>query len=582
VRTTYGWARPLATGAMLFLAASRAGAQQLHDYGVKKEFNVRIRMRDGIRLSADIYRPDAPGKFPVVLSRTPYDNSNAGQVTQGTYFAERGYVYIVQDSRGRLDSEGDFTPLVAEAKDGHDTIEWAGVQPWSNGRIGTIGGSYGGWNQWFAAEQGSTYLKAMVSIVTPPDPFLNVPYQNGAFLLGMVDWMILVDSRSMQNLKANDLPSLYKHLPVSTTDEAAGRHSSWWKTWIQHNTYDEYWKALSYQDKYAKVKAPILHITGWYDDDQLGNTMNYVAMLKQGGSPEARANQRLLIGPWPHAVNSTRKLGDVDFGPDAVIDIRGTYLSWFDCHLKQTGCEKWGGTTPVRIFVMGDNKWRDEREWPLARAKPTPYYFHSAGKANGPVGDGTLSPTAPGAEPQDHYRYDPNDPTPFVLSPGALQLGTTEDQRSVETRSDLLVFTTEPLATDVEVTGPIKVKLFAASNALDTDWTGKLVDVHPDGYAQRVLDGIIRARFRESYEHPTLLTPGKPAEYTIDLWSTSNVFKKGHRIRLEIASAAFPKFSRNLNTGGPNEASTAIKVAEQTIYHDAQHPSHVLLPIVPR
>jgi putative CocE/NonD family hydrolase len=471
---------------------------------------------------------------------------------------------------------------VNEGKDGYDTIEWAASQPWSTGRIGTIGGSYGGWNQWLAAVEEPEHLKAMVSIVTPPDPFLNVPYQNGAFLLGMVDWMILVDGRSMQDLGANDLPMLYRHLPVSSTDEAAGRHSLWWGDWIKHNTYDEYWKRVSYQDKYNKVKAPALHITGWYDDDQVGGTMNFPAMIAHGGSPEARAGQRLLIGPWPHGLNRSRKLGDIDFGPDAVIDINGVYLKWFDCQLKQTGCDRLASEAPVRIFIMGDNRWRDEREWPLARAKVTPYYLHSEGHANTAAGDGRLSTTPPASEPQDHYKYDPNDATPFVLIPGALQLGTTEDQRAVEARSDVLVFTTEPMQEDLEVTGPVRVTLFAASSAPDTDWTGKLVDVHPDGYSQRLLDGIIRARFRESFEHPSFLKAGKVYEYKIDLWSTSNVFKKGHRIRLEIASAAFPKFSRNLNNGEKNEASTSIRVADQTIYHDSEHQSHVLLHVIPR
>src|SRR6185295_9792684 len=221
--------------------------QDRPEVAVRKEFNRRIPMRDGVKLSVDIYRPDGPGKFPVVLSRTPYDNSGKGQVDLGLFLVKHGYAYVTEDSRGRLDSDGEFTPLVAEGKDGYDTIEWVAAQPWSTGQVGTIGGSYGGWNQWLAAVLGSTHLKAMVSIVTPPDPFLNVPYQNGAFLLGMVDWMVLVDGRSMQNLSANDLPSLYRHLPVISTDEASGRASRWWADWIRHDTYDQFWKDLSYQ-----------------------------------------------------------------------------------------------------------------------------------------------------------------------------------------------------------------------------------------------------------------------------------------------------------------------------------------------
>jgi len=551
-------------------------------YEIKLDLNVRIPMRDGAILSADIYRPDTAGKFPVILLRTPYSNNSKRILDNGLYFAEHGFVFIAQDSRGRHDSEGRFRPFVDEGRDGYDTIEWAAKQPWSNGNVGTIGGSYAGWNQWFAAVEGSEHLKTMVSIVTPPDPFLNVPYQNGAFLLGMADWMILVDARVNQELSMYDLPMLYKHLPVITMDEAAGRRVPWWREWTEHNSYDEYWKERSYQDKYDRVNVPVLHVTGWYDDDQVGALLNYAGMIKHGRSLEARRGQWLLIGPWPHAINSAQILGDIDFGPEAVIDINDVYRRWFDCHLREKGCDQVMKAAPVRIFVMGENRWRDEQEWPLSRAKFTRFYFHSQGQANTLNGDGTLSTTAPANEPSDRFSYDPSDPVPTVFVPGSFQLESTEDQRPIETRNDVLVYTSEPITEALEVTGRVRVRLWAATSAPDTDWSAKLIDVHPDGYAQRLLGGVIRARFRNSYEMPVRLKPGKPYEYEIDLWATSHVFKEKHRIRVEISSSNFPKFNRNLNTGKNNGTSMEMQMADQKIFHDAKYPSHIILPVVPR
>jgi putative CocE/NonD family hydrolase len=572
----------LLCGCISFTRAQEPAQSSPAQYKVKREFNVRVPMRDGTMLSADIYRPDADGKFPVVLSRSPYNKNSKSTLNRGISFAEQGYVYITQDCRGRYDSEGHFVPLVSEGHDGYDTIEWAASQSWSSGKVGTIGGSYGAWDQWLAAVETPAHLSTMISSVSPPDPFLNIPYQNGAFMLGMVDWMILVDGHTNQDVESIDLPEVYRHLPLIDVDEVAGRHSEWFREWAEHNTYDDYWKKLSYQDKYSRVNVPVLHITGWYDDDQLGGPTNFTGMIAQAGSPEARANQRLLIGAWPHAFNTTQKLGDIDFGPQAIIDMNAVYFRWFDCYLKAKDCEKLQSEAPVRIFVMGENRWRDEHEWPLTRAHVTSYYLHSQGKANTLTGDGTLSADKPAGEPSDHYTYDPHDPTPFLYAPGSFQLGMAEDQRPIEWRPDILVFTSAALDSSVEVTGPIRMKLFAASSAPDTDWVARLIDVHPDGYAQRIQDGIIRARFRESYEQPSPLTPGKVYEYTIDMWNTSNLFLKGHKIRVDIASAGFPKFDRNLNTGKSNEATNEMQAAQQTVLHDSAHASRILLPVVPR
>ena len=550
-------------------------------YEVRYELNVRIPMSDGVELSADMYRPDAPGRFPVILVRTPYDNNNERDRKTGMYYAQRGYIYIAQDTRGRGDSDGRFYPLINEAGDGYDTHEWIGKQEWSNGKIGSTGGSYVGWVQVYAATKKSKYYTAMIPMVTPPDPFLNVPYQNGAFMMAMLDWVILIDGRSMQDLSKHNLQEIYNLLPLADMEKAVGRNSPFWKDWLDHYSWDEYWDGQSYQEKLWKVDMPAIHMTGWFDDDQPGALMNFTEMRKYAKTIGKEKHQRLIVGPWPHALNYFTKLGDFDYGPQALIDMNELHLKWYDYWLKgkDTGILD---EPPVKIFIMGDNVWRDEQEWPLARTVYTPYYFHSDGSANSRHGNGGLSTTPPDKEKSDQYVYDPADPPKYIFKPGSFQLGLNEDQRFVEDRKDVLCFTSDVLEEDLEITGPLKVKLYASSDAKDTDFVARLVDVLPDGYAMRVNDGIIRARFRNSYREPELMVPGEVYEFTIDLWATSQVFKKGHRIRIEVLSSAFPKFDRNLNTGDKPGFSTEMRKAQQTIYHNKKYPSHIILPIIPR
>jgi putative CocE/NonD family hydrolase len=326
----------------------------------------------------------------------------------------------------------------------------------------------------------------------------------------------------------------------------------------------------------------VLHLSGWYDDEQVGTPLNFAGMVAQAATKEIRRSQKLIMGPWPHnIVSQPTKLGEVDFGPEAKIDLSATLLRWYDHWLKgiDTGLLN---EPPVRIFVMGANKWRDETEWPPARAKFAKYFLHGHGRANSLYGDGRLSATEPGTdEPEDHYSSDPERPVPFITEPTFAQIGGPDDYRPVERRDDVLVYTTGPLAEDTEVTGPVRARLFAASSARDTDFTAKLLDVWPDGFAQRLCDGMVRARFREGMDKPSLIEPGKVYAYDIDCWTTSQMFKKGHSIRLEIASTAFPKYDRNPNTGASLGKSSEMNRADQTIYHDKDHPSHLLLPVVP-
>jgi len=558
-------------------AQSSSSAQATYD--VRIDFGVWVPMRDGVRLSADVYRPAAEGKFPVILLRTPYNKNGKRALETGRYFAARGYVVVYMDVRGRGDSEGQFVPYRNDGRDGYDAIEWCAAQPWSTGNVGTLGGSYLGRIQWLAALEHPPHLKTMIVLVTPSDPFVEWP--TGLPLPMDVSWYHYTSGHVLQNMDAVNWRAVYEHLPLWTMDERAGRFNPYWREEIEHAQLDEFWEPLRYQNQFDRLDLPVLHISGWYDDEQVGTPLNFIGMTTKGRTPEARRSQKLMMGPWPHAVNSTSKLGEVDFGPTAVIDLEGYELRWFDYWLKgiDTGIMK---EPPVRIFVMGENKWRDENDWPLARAVMTKYYLHSGGRANSLFGDGTLSTTPPGEEPTDGYRYDPARPVPFITDPSFAQIGSADDYQAVERRDDILVYTTESLAEDTEICGPIRAVLYAASSAKDTDFMAKLLDVWPNGFAQRLCDGMVRARFREGMDQPKLIEPGRVYAYDIDLWNTCQVFKKGHRVRLEISSSAFPKYDRNLNTGEPLGKSATMVVAEQRVYHDREHPSHVLLPVIPK
>lgn len=551
---------------------------------IRIRFDVRVPMRDGITLSADIYQPFSkagePETLPVILTRTPYLRLSEGILSVARYFAERGYVFVAMDVRGRGDSEGVFRPLVHEATDGYDAIEWCAVQPWSDGNVGTIGSSYPGVVQWLAALEQPPHLKAMVVRVPPSDPFVETP--TGLPSPMSLCWLHYVSGRYNQIMEAVDWMQVYEHLPLYTMDERAGRLNPQWREQIEHAQLDESWEPLRYQQKFQRVNVPVLHISGWYDDEQVGTLLNFMGMTGHAATPHARRSQRLIIGPWGHVVNSKQQLGDVDFGTQALIDLRGEELRWFNRWLRGYTFDADLQEAPARIFVMGANEWRDEQAWPLARALWTPYFLHSGGRANSRFGDGSLTPERPsGAEPADAYRYDPAYPVPFITEPTSNQIGGPDDYSAIERRDDVLVYVTAPLAEALEVTGPIKVDLYASSSAPDTDFIAKLLDIWPNGFAQRLCDGMVRARFRDGMANPSLIEPGTIYHYSIDCWNTSQLFKSGHRIGLEIASSAFPKYDRNLNTGAALGVTTEMAVAEQRVYHDAEHPSAIMLPIIP-
>ena len=575
---------------------------------LKVETNLPAAMRDGTTLYADVFRPDGPGPYPTILQRTPYDKTAAlaTQMLDPLKAAKAGFALVIQDTRGRFTSGGEFYCFADDINDGYDTVEWAASQPWSNGKVGMIGASYVGATQWLCATTRPPHLTAIAPNVTASNYHDGWTYQGGAFELGFnVSWTMLqlalanfkthsgVKSipqvRQGELLKAVDgMTEAFKHLPLNDFPHLNGGMADYFYDWLKHPSFDDYWKKLCIEDQHSNINVPALNIGGWYDIFLGGTIRNYLGMKKNAATEEARHGQKLIIGPWQHSSRGGSMAGSHYFGVAAdamALGLDEIHLRWFNQWLKgeETGLLE---EPPVKIFVMGDDVWRDENEWPLARAQNTNYYLHSGGNANSLHGDGSLSPEAPSNEAPDVFLYNPANPVPtrggqLCCNPYFAANGAY-DQNEIEARPDVLVYSTPVLERDVEVTGPITVTLWAATSVTDTDFTAKLVDVCEDGCARNLTDGIIRARYRESMSSPSLIEPGRAYCYTIDLWATSNVFKAGHQIRMEVSSSNFPRFDRNTNTGGVIAADTELKPAIQTILHDDAHPSHVTLPIVPR
>ncbi|HYX30202.1 MAG TPA: CocE/NonD family hydrolase [Pyrinomonadaceae bacterium] len=552
-------------------------AQGTKSVAVKIEFNQRVRMRDGVELSADIYRPDASGRFPVVLTRTPYGRQGAAAAAK--HFAEHGYVYVAMDVRGRGDSAGDFVPWRNEGNDGYDSIEWCARQPWSNGKIGTTGLSYAAYDEWLAAVRQPPHLAAMFVHSPMSDPFFDIwlAGPGGLPTPMQIGWFYRTSQRAKPDMSAIDWGKIYWHVPLYTLDEATGHTITAWRDVIDHSQLSDWWSPMRYQNQYDRVSVPILHLSGWYDDTLVATPMNFIGMTK--GEKTAKS-QQLIIGPWAHSNKLASKLGEIDFGPSAQMEIETLELRWFDHWLKgiANGVDQ---DSPLHIFIMGENQWHDFAQWPIAQTQWTKFYFHSKGHANSSAGDGNLSLQLPVGELADKYEYDPENPVPFITDANFSQVGGPDDYQIVERRNDVLVYSSEPLTEDTTVCGPISVQLYAASSADDTDFMAKLLDVWPNGFAQRLNDGMVRARFRGGMDQPSMIKPNQTYSYTLNLWDTCQMFAKGHRIRVEISSSAFPKYDRNPNTGEALGKTTHWKKASQTIVHDADHPSSITLPIIP-
>lgn len=582
------WLKSLA----LSLALQFARAAQPVEVTV--ESGVKVSMRDGVVLRADVYRPKQEGRFPVLLQRTPYNK--AGGAEFGHRAAAAGFVTIVQDVRGRFTSEGEWYPFKYESADGYDSVEWAAALPYSNGKVGMWGGSYVGATQMLAAIAHPPHLAGICPVVTASNYHSNWTYQGGAFeqwfneswTSGLAQDTL---SRRMQT-ETNALEGSWT-LPLTayplfnTSGNSLGFDSTrtlapYFLDWLAHPNFDEYWRRWSIEDHYSAITVPALHTAAWYDIFQGGSIRNYEGLRTSAGSEAARRGQHLLVIIGGHA-GSGRQIGDVDFGAAAAESTESDVtLDWYDYLFR--GARNHFSEKPVRIFVMGLNQWRDEDAWPPSNVRPRKYFLHSTTAANSLRGDGSLSTDAPqAAETADHYVFDPANPVPTIGGPlccDAQHLPAgPRDQRPAESREDVLVYSTPALASDLEVTGPVTLELYAKSSAVDTDFTAKLVDVWPNGFAQNLTEGIVRARYRDSQEKPELLNPGQLYKFAVDLWSTANVFRQGHRLRLEVSSSNFPRFDRNLNTGQSGAVSSRFVSATNTIEHNAEHPSALVLPV---
>jgi putative CocE/NonD family hydrolase len=570
-------------------------------YEVTIERNVGVPMRDGIELLTDVYRPKSAAKFPVILIRTPYQKNM--DEPQAAFFARRGYAVAVQNCRGRFGSPGIWEPFVHEPKDGHDAVEWLAARPWSSGKVGMIGGSYVGWVQWWAASQHPPHLATIIPNVSPPDPFYNIPYEYGAFFLRASIWWAEVLDREatadisgakMLDLMEKKYNKLLGSLPVIDLDrKVLGKENPFWRKWIEHPVNDDYWDQANFLERLKDVDIPVYHQSGWFDGDGIGSKLNYLAMARHH-----HPNQKLILGPWGHTDESMRRFGDRDFGPSAVLDMQRSYLRWFDHWLK--GIDNGITREPlVSIFVMGSNQWLHGDTYPLPNTRFQKWYLGSDGQANTSKGDGRLSPDLPLEEAApDRFVYDPGDPTPDpeayeepedASDKSAAKVKSREEKKkaaeayheqTAQRRRDILVYSTEPLKRPLTFAGPVSAVLYAASSARDTDWFMRIMEVDDKGKIFQLGEGKIRARYRRTTKQPEFLEADKVYEYHLDLWQTGITIRKGSRLRVEVASAAFPSFSRNLNTGGHNETETSYVKAEQKIYHSKQYPSHVLLPVV--
>ncbi|MCY3765939.1 MAG: CocE/NonD family hydrolase [Gemmatimonadetes bacterium] len=554
-------------------------------FKVRVERNVEAKMRDGVVLRADVARPDAEGKFPALVQRTPYGKA------ANTHLAEAGYVVVSQDMRGRYASDGVFTPKFMpgyrDAADGFDTVEWAARLPYANGKVGAYGISYPSWASWELASLRPPHLVAMF---------------NGGYATRLTDWElggVLRTGRVQQWLFRTLGPDLRRreglpppHTPAEAgesagkdrekplwflplkdmPDEYAGGCREIWRYWLDHHHED----IFDFQKRHGEVDVPVLHITGWHD--RLVLTVDHFAGMRANGrTPAARKAQRLVVGPWSHGSQGPRRVGEVDFGKSAAVDFNAMIIRWFDYWLKgeSNGMMR---TAPVRYFVMGENRWRTASAWPVPGAKSASFHLVSGGCANTASGDGRLVRRRPRKTGSDRYDYDPRDPVMSLFYESCQD--APYDQRRLDGRRDVLVYTTGRLRSGVRLVGRPEVVLHAASSARDTDFIVKLMDVHPDGFVHQVSYGIVRARFRIGFDDPQPLTPGQICRYRIPMLPTAVLFRPGHRIRLDVTSSDFPNFDRNHNTGGDDYGEVAFETARQEIFHGPVHPSRVVLPLV--
>jgi putative CocE/NonD family hydrolase len=577
---------------LLLLLAAQPGLAQAISETIRVEGHVAVPMRDGVKLYADVYRPRREGRFPTLITRTPYGVQRDGMHSAVIAFAQHGYAVVVQDVRGRYESEGAWDPFRNEANDGYDTVEWAARQPWSNGKVGMHGGSYLGHVQWQAATMAPPHLTAIFPVLASTSIYHNTFFHGGAFKLALAfGWGVVrmpnrimnpqywhTESYAPQELKYENI---IWTLPLNRIDmESSGQQVGFFRDWLRHQSYDSYWRAISDEERIQAVKVPAHTFGGWFDL-LLGGTLNgYTGLRAKGATEAARKGAKMIIGPWGHG--ASQKYGDIDFGPQAMRSLFDMELRWNDHYLKgiDNGIDH---EPPVELFLMGVNKWVQYEDWPVPGTKFTPLYLASGGNSNSMRGDGKLQFEAPSGAEADRFVYDPNNPVPSLGGNdccGAPFPTGPRDQRPVESRHDVLVYTSEILKEPLAIAGPVKMKLYASTDGRDTDFMIKLVDVYPNGTAWNIAEGILRTRFHKGLDKMELLEPNRTYELEIDMRGTANVFQPGHRIRVDVTSSNFPQYDRNPNTGEDLGASGRIRVARQTVFHSSAAQSHIVLPVV--
>ena len=539
-------------------------------YGVARRREM-VAMSDGVRLATDVYLPlNAPGATPVILCRTPYgiDNVLPYPAHQVWMFATSGYAVVMQDVRGRGASEGVWEYIAHEPQDGDETLTWLAAQPWCDGTVGMIGGSYPGHTQWMAAMYGNPALRSMIPVVSMGTPHNDMPFIGGALNAGVCAWAYFMAGGARQR---DDWAALLRERPiVGFVERGVGQPSRFWDIIMTHTLYDDYWRAIDWTLRGEQIDVPALHVSGWYDDDLPGTLANWALMERH-----ERRNQRLILGGWRHGGNVDRAIHGVKFGPDVIReDLYVEMFRWHEHWLKgvENGVDD---AACVQYFSVGDNVWKTADTWPPATAMVEAWHLRAGGD---------LTREAPDTETPDMYRYDPANPAPSsILRHLHLnEQNLPDDYQSIEARSDVLTYTSAVLTEPLELAGNLRMVLYAATSARDTDWIARLCDVYPDGRSMRLVEGVIRARHRNTVEREEFVTPGAIERYEIAMRAHANVFLPGHRLRLSVTSSAEGYIFPNSNTGENETTVTHSIVADQTIYHDAEHPSHVLLPIIRR
>jgi len=579
------------SAAALFGAPAVSLAQHEPASSIERHADVAVPMRDGVTLRADILLPGAEGKFPALIYRTPYGKHFAlKEYKTFKKMVARGYAVIVQDVRGRYASDGEFVAYQNEGRDGYDTIEWAAKQPWCDGNVGTFGLSYPAAVQWLAAVENPPHLKAMVPAMTFSSP-RNFFYSGGAFDGSWIDWIwmnIAPDMRRRKNLPGpktyEEAEESWKHeheriesfLPLRDLPDFKNVAPFYYE-WLAHPPADPWWDWAELRNKYGRVHAAVLNLSGWYDEayGPDGATTNFNGLVKERGEKDPRAHT--IIGPWTHGGQEKTHAGEREFGPSAAIDYDELILRWMDRYVRgvDNGMDR---EKPVHIFVMGKNAWRDEEAWPLTRTKTQTYFLRSESNS-ARLARLNLTP------PDQPVKFNElvSDPAHPLSDPYATY--GAHDYHSLVGRKDVLVYDTDPLPVDTEVTGPIHAEIYLSADVPDVDLWVRLLDVAPDGKAFNLMSpglDVLRASYRDEKLQPELLTPGQICRLNLDHMLTSNVFRAGHQIRVQISSAFFPHFSRNLQSGESELTSSAMCPAHVRIYHDSDHRSRIELPVIPR